>query len=42
MDECIVTDDVLIGWMLCVVVRGIDNDLQGSEESDVDRCTGHG
>ena len=35
MDECIVVDDVLIGWMLCVIVQGFGNDLQGSEESDV-------
>ena len=34
MDEYIVADDVLIGWMLCVL-RGIGNDLQGGEESDV-------
>ena len=28
-------NNVLIGWMLCVVVRGIGYDLQGGEESHV-------
>ena len=31
MDERIVASDVLIGWILCVVVRDIGNDLQGAE-----------
>ena len=31
MDECMDTDDVLIGWMLCVVVCVMRDDLQGSE-----------
>ena len=35
MEEGGVMDDVLIGLMLCVVVCGMRDDLQGSDKSDV-------